>query len=588
MSEKVKVSYKDTPEPSYNLFSIRANAAEKEPLMREKWQHEMNEYFAHDSNREEFVLHDGPPYANGHIHMGTALNKTLKDLTVRIARMQGKNVSYRPGWDCHGLPIELKVIAEKGGELRDADPVAFKAACRAYAQKWKERQEAEFKQLGVWSQWENPYLTMTPEYEANILRSFATFVEKGHIERKGKTIPWCFSCQTVLANIEIEYADRKDPSCYVLFEAVEKQFKGRSLSFLIWTTTPWTIPLNRAVVLHPDASYAVVALDDNRAAIVGANLVEKLAATFDRELEILTTLHSSELIGARAQHPLVDDLQVPIISDHGVSVTDGTACLHSAPGCGPEDYLSGFENGLEIYSPLAPDGTYTDEMKPVELIGVSITEGQWWVLKQLKERGALLHKGSIKHSYPHCWRCQNGLIFRATDQWFCNLAQNNLVERTQDALERLHFIPSWGKTRLTSFLENRTEWCISRQRSWGMPIPALFNTQTGKEYISAAFVNAIADRVAERGIEYWDTVTIAELRADGILPDELAALSDEHIGKEKDILDVWFDSGVSHEAVITRDGKSFPLISILKGLTSIEGGFKARCSARWCSMTAFL
>lgn len=597
--QEKKPSYKATLNLPTTSFSIRAGAGDKEPALRAQWAEQgvEQQYFGSIGEQETFVLHDGPPYANGSIHMGTALNKVLKDMVVRSQRMMGKNVQYRPGWDCHGMPIEFKVAAEHG-QLRHDDPAAFKKKCRAYAAQWQQVQEKEFKELGVFAQWDDKYLTMQPAYQGDILRSLATFVEKGHIERKGKTVPWCFTCQTVLANAEIEHEDRKDPSCYILFEAKDMQYHAGwkekrnpsiplhtappefaettlSLSFLIWTTTPWTIPLNRAVVLHPDAQYAIVKLDDTRAMIVGADLVEKLAATFDRELEVLTTVHSSELIGMQAHHPLVDDLLVPIISDDGVMTTDGTACLHSAPGCGPEDYLMGVKNGLEIYSPLAPDGTYTHEIMPSQLAGMPITDGQWWVLKQLKERGALVHKGSIRHSYPHCWRCHNGLMFRATDQWFCSLSRNDLVNRARGALDDMAFVPNWGKTRLDSFLSHRTEWCISRQRSWGMPIPALFNNQTGQAFIAADFINAIAEKVAIEGIEYWDTVTVAQLRTDGLLPKELVDLADEHISKETDILDVWFDSGVSHAAVIKARGGTLPVDMYLEGSDQHRGWFQS-------------
>lgn len=576
MAETEKRSYKTTLNLPTTSFSIRANAAEKEPELRARWaEHEVQtQYFGRICEQKSFVLHDGPPYANGSIHMGTALNKVLKDIVLRSQRMLGKNISYRPGWDCHGMPIEFKVAAEYG-QLRYDDPAAFKKKCREYARQWQEKQSEDFQALGVFADWENPYLTMRPSYQADILRSLATFIEKGHIERKGKTVPWCFHCQTVLANAEIEYEDRKDPSCYVLFAAENKTHDGLSLSFLIWTTTPWTIPLNRAVVLHPDSQYAIVKLDDARAMVVGAGLVEKLSAAFDRELEVLATIHSSELVGMKVRNPVVDDLTVPVISDDSVLTTDGTACLHSAPGCGPEDYLMGVKNGLEIYSPLAPDGTYTDEVKPAALVGEPITEAQWWVLKQLKGRGALVHKTSIRHSFPHCWRCHNGLMFRATDQWFCSLSRNNLVDRSREELENVSFVPSWGKTRLDSFLSHRTEWCISRQRSWGIPIPALFNTDTGEAFLSESFVRAIADKVAEHGVEYWDTVTVAQLREQGLLPDALAVLPDEKIIKESDILDVWFDSGVSHTAVIKAQGGELPVDMYLEGSDQHRGWFQS-------------
>ncbi|MDQ5940561.1 MAG: isoleucyl-tRNA synthetase [Candidatus Dependentiae bacterium] len=568
--EKEQKSYKDTLNLPTTSLNIRANSAEREPALRTHWEEIglQAKYFEQQST--PFVLHYGPPYANGHLHVGHALTYVLKDMVVRSQRMNGRSVSAIPGWDCHGLPIELKVASETG-DLRMTDPAAFKKACRAYAMRWKEVQEQEMKELGICAEWDKRYMTMDPTYEADIMRGLATFVEKGYIERKGKTVPWCFSCQTVLATAEIEYAERKDPSCYIMFPLVNNPHRA----LLIWTTTPWTIPLNRAVVLNPTANYAVVGLADGREAIVGADLVTSLMPILGEGAAVLATIPSSQLIGMRANHPIVDGLTVPVIGDDGVSTTDGTACLHSAPGCGPDDYVMGIKNNLEIYSPLSADGKYTNEIMPQDLAGMPITDGQWWVLKQLQERGALFHKTSIKHSYPHCWRCRNGLMFRATDQWFCSLDKHHLVRRTQDALNGITFIPSWGKTRLDAFLGNRTEWCISRQRSWGVPIAALFNTLTGQHFLTPELIRGVADKVAVEGIEYWDRVTIAQLRTDGLLPAELTDVDDEHIRKETDILDVWFDSGVSHAAVIAARRGSLPVDMYFEGSDQHRGWFQS-------------
>jgi len=579
--EKEVKSYKDTLNLPTTTLNIRANAAEREPALRTHWE-AINlhaRYF--EKNGKPFVLHDGPPYTNGHLHEGHVLNNSLKDMVVRAHRMAGRTVSFVPGWDCHGLPIELKVAGETG-DLRVTDPAAFKKACREYSMRWKNIQETELKELGILAQWEQRYLTMDPGYEADILRSLATFTEKGYIERKGKTVPWCFSCQTVLATAEIEHAERKDPSCYIMFPLVlnehhehEIMADNRPVSLLIWTTTPWTIPLNRAVVLHPNASYAVVALNAERVVIVGAELVKSLMPILGEGATVLEIIRSNQLIGLRAQHPLVEGLTVPVIGDENVSVSDGTACLHAAPGCGPDDYVMGIKNNLEIYSPLSADGRYTADIVPQELEGMSITDGQWWVLKQLQERGALLHKTSIKHSYPHCWRCRNGLMFRATEQWFCNLNKHDLVTRAQESLNGITFIPSWGKTRLDAFLSHRTEWCISRQRSWGVPIPALFNTITGEHFLTPELIRGVAQNVAIEGIEYWDRVTVAHLRAEGLLPAALRAVPDEQIHKETDILDVWFDSGVSHAAVIVANGGTLPVEVYLEGSDQHRGWFQS-------------
>jgi isoleucyl-tRNA synthetase len=576
LMEKNPKSYKESLNLPTTTLSIRAAMGEREPELRAYWNENgvEQEFFA--GSGAPFVLHDGPPYANGHLHVGHALNKILKDIIVRSQRMLGRAVQFAPGWDCHGLPIELKVAAASGKRL--TDPVGFKKECREYVKQWQAIQEEEFKELGVFAEWDKRYLTMDPSYEASIITSLATFVEKGYVERKGKTVPWCFSCQTVLATAEIEYADRKDPSCYILFPVVGDAhlLSGiRTLSFLIWTTTPWTIPLNRAVVLHPDAQYAIVALDETRAVVVGAELVSSLAEILGAGSTVLCIVTSTHLIGMSVRNPLVAEIVVPVIGDESVSTSDGTACLHSAPGCGPDDYLMGVKNGLEIFSPLSADGRYTEEILPASLSGMLITDGQWVVLKELQEKGFLLHKSSIKHSYPHCWRCQNGLMFRATEQWFCNLAKNNLIARAQEVVNDIAFVPSWGKNRLDAFLSHRTEWCISRQRSWGVPIPALYNTQTGQCILSASFMCAVAAKVAVEGVEYWDRVTIAELRAEGMLPEECVAMADDDLTKEKDILDVWFDSGVSHTAVIAAREGVLPVDVYVEGSDQHRGWFQS-------------
>jgi len=470
--EKNVQSYKETLNLPTTTLAMRANMGEREPALRAYWDEQSlaTSFFAADG--EAFVLHDGPPYANGHLHMGHALNNVLKDAVVRSQRMLGKAVQFVPGWDCHGLPIELKVVQEQGAALAQ-DPASFKTACRRYAQQWKEVQEGELKALGVLAEWNKAYMTMDPGYEASILRSLATFTEEGFIERKGKTVPWCSSCQTVLAAAEIEYAERKDPSCYVKFKALADPkmallIGSRTVSFVIWTTTPWTLPLNRAVALNPDALYCVVLIDEYEAVIISSHWAERLGELFGPDARSSSLISGSTFVGMRVHNPVDPSIVVPVVTDVGVIPTEGTGCLHVAPGCGPEDYLMGIKNNLEIYSPVSASGCYTEAVVPKTLVGMPVSEGQWWVLKKLEENARLVAKTTIKHSYPHCWRCRNGLIFRATDQWFCNLNHDDLVERAQASLEEITFVPSWGKNRLKAFLEHRTEWCISRQRIWGV------------------------------------------------------------------------------------------------------------------------
>ena len=591
--EKKKNPYQDTLNLPTTEFSIRANAATKEPEFLQRWNNEDLYSKSWDKNKEnkKYVLHDGPPYANGNIHLGHVLNKVLKDIVTKFKRMSGDHVPVKPGWDCHGLPIELKVVLEG---VSPQDKSEFKKACRAYAKKWIDIQREEFKDLGVVMDWDNPYITMDPTYEANILRAFSMFVDGGFIERKGKTVPWCSSCQTVLATAEIEHKDRKDPSIYVLFpfakENIEKLFpeviKNNSeldFNFLIWTTTPWTLPLNRAVVVSNVAKYVLLKHPEKKLAfIVAEELADKICTVLGIEKEILATFDSKVLKGYKANHPFIENLQVPIILDNSVLLGEGTACVHSAPGCGPEDYFLGVKNNLEIYSPLSADGKYTSEIEPKELEGMPVADGQFWVLRKLVEKNLLLHKLNLKHAYPHCWRCHNGLIFRATDQWFCNLQKNDLIPNTIKEIGKIDFIPEWGKNRLEAFVNNRTEWCISRQRTWGVPIPAILCKKCDHAYISKDFIKQIATGVQKDGIEFWDKITIEEMQKQNIIPKDFkcssCANSDlNEFRKETDILDVWFDSGVSHYAVLDQDPKNLgvPADMYLEGSDQHRGWFQS-------------
>lgn len=583
-------------------FSIRALAAETEPKILKQWDDEkIYEKAMEKGNGKMFLLHDGPPYANGNIHLGTALNKSLKDFVTKSKRMAGYHVPYVLGWDCHGMPIEYKLMKDMGLEQSSAitDRVGFKKMCRDYASKWIETQKSEFKDLGVIADWTDPYITMKPSYEASILRAFASFIAQGYIERKGKTVPWCATCETALAGAEIEYKERKDPSCYILFaledSAARKTFpfafeknKDLTINLLIWTTTPWTIPLNRAVVLHPEAVYVVLqGRTSNEGFVVAKELADQVCKLFELPRIELAEFDSIVLKGKQLHHPLDPALTVPVILDNTVALTDGTACVHSAPGCGPEDYLMGLKNNLEIYSPLSPDGKYTKGIKPEELEGTCIADGQWWVLKKLAEAERLMHKASIKHSYPHCWRCRNGLMFRATDQWFCSLQKNNIVQQAVNATEATEFIPSWGKNRLQAFVQTRSEWCISRQRQWGVPIPALLCTKCNEAHLSEQVVAGVAEQVETEGIEFWDRVNAPELARLGILPADFAC---EECGNselstftlERDILDVWFDSGVSNYAVLRKDPRlDFPADLYLEGSDQHRGWFQ---SSLFCSL----
>ena len=597
MSSQEKKSFKQTLNLPKTDFSIRASAKTKEPELLERWRKEdlYNRACKQNEGEKSFVLHDGPPFANGHMHMGHALNRTLKDIVCKAKRMLGFHVVSVPGWDCHGLPIALKVAKELGVEkkIEEVDRIKFKEKCRAFAQKWIDIQSEEIKRLGVVTDWDNPYITMSPCYEGSIIKCFAEFVEKGYIERKEKTVPWCASCRTVLAAAEIEYKDRKDPSCYILFllensiaksifPELLKNNPKLEINLLVWTTTPWTIPLNRAVVLHPTASYVLLhGREQNQAFIVGADLADSVCKNIGVDKKIIKEFKSVLLKSKKVQHPYIENLSVPIILDYMVLLDDGTACVHSAPGCGPEDYILGIKNNLEIFSPLSVDGKYTDEIQPKELDGMSIEDGQIWSIKKMHEKGKLLHKTSITHSYPYCWRCHRPLMFRATTQWFCDLKKDNLVDRAIKEAEKLQFLPDWGKVRLTSSMASRAEWCLSRQHQWGVPIPALFCNRCDNPYISANFIRGVSKQVSEHGIEFWDKATIDDLINLGIISSdficEKCGNSDlSQFRKEQDILDVWFESGVSHTAVYDQYNQmEIPADLYLEGSDQHRGWFQS-------------
>lgn len=593
MSDQAKKSFKETLNLPNTDFSIRAKAKEKEPEILKRWIKENLYHAAFEKNKgigKTFTLHDGPPFANGHIHMGHALNRTLKDIVLKCKRMSGYNVISNPGWDCHGLPIELKVVKELEGEQEGSSVeqrVAFKKKCREYAQKWIDVQAEELKRLGVVTDWEHPYITMDPAYEGAILECFADFVEKGYIERKGKTVPWCSSCSTVLATAEIEYQEKKDPSCYILFpfdKAVsEKVFPGvAEVSLLVWTTTPWTIPLNRAVVIHPTANYVLLeGKEGGSAFIVAEQIADKICAEAGIEKKVLKTFAPETLKNLFVNHPYVEDLQVPVLLDNMVLLDDGTACVHSAPGCGPEDYMVGVKNNLEIFSPITPDGKYSEGIQPKELEGMSVFDGQIWSIKKMAEKGRLFHKSSMRHSYPHCWRCHEPLIFRATDQWFCDLQKNDIVKKSIEAAEKLQFVPEWGKTRFTSSMGSRAEWCLSRQRQWGVPITALMCLDCNHVYLDADFVRSVAKEVAKEGVEFWDIVTVEDLCNKKILPKKFSCSSCGNkdlskFKKETDIVDVWFESGVSHTAAkVQCPNLEIPADVYLEGSDQHRGWFQS-------------
>jgi isoleucyl-tRNA synthetase len=577
--DTVTVSFKDTLNLPQTPFPIRSNQADDLALIK-RWEEEKlyTATWHHNKGNEAFVFHDGPPYANGPIHTGSAYNKILKDIMTKAQRMMGKHVPITPGWDCHGLPIEIKVSQEHP----HADKTALKKACRAYAAGWIDVQRTQFKQLGILMDWDNPYTTMSPSYQAAIIRAFGTFIDRNLIERSNKTVPWCSTCKTVLASAEIEYQERKDPSVYVLFplapasaeQLLPSACSNKKVYFLVWTTTPWTLPLNKAVLLKPNITYVVLDIHGTYV-IVGEPLADTICALKGVEKNIIASCTSNRLAsaGSYAQHPFVETEQVPVLLDDSVLINEGTACVHIAPGAGPIDYEVGIQHNLAIYSPVTPDGRYTQDIQPTELIEMSVIDGNWWALRKLQEKGRLFHKATITHSYPHCWRCHQGLIFRATKQWFFDLEKHGIKEKATQATYHIAAYPEKSINRLRAMVQGRLEWCISRQRVWGVPIPAVLCTQCDTAYYTAALAEQVATHVAIHGIEWWDTATISTIMPHGFVCNMCKSTT---CTKEEDILDVWFDSGVSHYAVLMANPElGVPADLYLEGSDQHRGWFQS-------------
>ncbi|TVQ98608.1 MAG: isoleucine--tRNA ligase [Desulfovibrionales bacterium] len=572
--------YKKTLNLPQTSFPMRANLNQNEPKMLAFWE-ENNAYEAMIASNEgasTFVLHDGPPYANGHIHLGTALNKVLKDIIVKSRNMQGVRAEYVPGWDCHGLPIELKVEQEFKLKQKSVSTLDIRARCREYAQKYLDIQREEFKRLGVLGTWDDPYLTMKPAYEAATARELARFMAKGAVVRNKKPVHWCCSCETALAEAEVEYGEHGSPSIFVAFpmdgsrlDEVFPSLGDGPMSIVIWTTTPWTIPDNMAVAVHPEFSYSLV-LADGAHFILAEELVPRLRDIFGwRDVDVLGSVPGQRLEGLHAQHPFYDRPSPIVLADY-VTLEAGTGCVHTAPGHGRDDYETGLRYGLETLSPLDDRGCFFSQ---TELVGgLSVFQANPEVIRILEENGRLLAQEKITHSYPHCWRCSKPVIFRATMQWFISMQEDDLRGKAlREINEKVRWIPGWGRERIHNMIANRPDWCISRQRNWGVPIVALICKECGHTYTDSEWVFSIVDRFAghERGADYWFEAALHEVVPAGLTCPECASTSWE---KEDDILDVWFDSGTSFAAVLEQRAEcAFPADLYLEGSDQHRGWF---------------
>ena len=579
----MKVDYKDTLNLPRTDFPMRAGLAQREPEFLARWE-KMDLYGllrAQGKGRLRYVLHDGPPYANGHIHMSTALNKVLKDFVVKSRQMMGYEAPYVPGWDCHGLPIELQVDRQLGARKAQMDVLEVRRECRRYAEHWLSMQREEFKRLGVTGDWGRPYLTMNYAYQAAIVREFGRFATSRSLYKSKKPVYWCPDCRTALAEAEVEYADHTSPSIYVRFRLkgdlgdalVEGAGKpvGLPTWLIIWTTTPWTLPANLAIALHPDLDYVAVEYRGEVYLLAKGLLHDVMLNLGWKDWRVLGAIDPKRLERREAEHPLYQRASVLILADY-VTLEAGTGLVHTAPGHGREDYESGRRYGLEIYSPVDAEGRFTDDVG--HFAGLRVFEANQAVDEKLREASALLHESQITHSYPHCWRCKGPVIFRATAQWFISMEEEGLRERALSEVGRVNWVPSYGEERIRAMLEGRPDWCISRQRLWGVPIVMFYCAACAKPFATEQTIDQVARIFEQEGADAWYARPAEELLPPGTRCPHCK--SGGPFTKETDILDVWFDSGVSRAAVLERrQSLTWPADMYLEGSDQHRGWFQS-------------
>lgn len=565
--------YKDTLNLPETAFAMKANLPQKEPEILKFWDNRGIYQKIQEKNKgnQSYILHDGPPYANGNIHIGHALNKILKDIIIKYKSMKGYYTPYVPGWDCHGLPIELQVDKNLGAKKEDFDNLKRRQLCREYAEKFVSIQREEFKRLGVFGDWERPYLTMSYGYEASIVREFLTFVKRGYVYKGKKPVHWCPSCVTALAEAEVEYNDKESPSIYVAFQLKdpERLFGEKNTYILIWTTTPWTLPANLALAVNPEVDYVAVR-DKGRTFIVARENLEALRQKSILEGEIVKSVRGAQLEGLKAMHPFIDRESVVITGDF-VTTGEGTGVVHIAPGHGEDDYEAGLRYGLDIYAPVDDKGCFTEAVPGLQ--GQFVFKANEQIIEILRQKDALLGSQKIVHSYPHCWRCKKPVIFRATAQWFISMDLNELRQKCLNEIEQVQWIPKWGRDRIYGMLLNRPDWCISRQRAWGVPITLLTCKSCGAFVRDDGLFERIIRLTEQEGADVWYRLSTEELLGDKA---RCAQCGGQDFVKEMDILDVWFDSGVSHAAVLQRDSRlSWPADLYLEGSDQHRGWFQS-------------
>jgi len=575
MAEPIDI--KSTLNLPQTAFAMKAKLAQKEPELLKKWKDTglYGKILRKHAGDPTFVLHDGPPYANGNIHLGTAMNKILKDFIVKSQTMQGRLAPYLPGWDCHGLPIEIHVDKLLGDKKKDMSIIEIREECRKYALKYIDVQRTEFMRLGVLGEWDEPYLTMNPAYEAEVLRHLAAFFASGNVFKGKRPVHWCPTCRTALAEAEIIYKDKTSPSIYVKFPMVSDlgktypELKGRRVSVIIWTTTPWTLPANLGIAFHPEYEYAAFEAGPE-VYLVAKRLVPIIAEMLGvADPKVLVTIPGKDLDRLKARHPWIDRESLFVLAEY-VTLDDGTGCVHTAPGHGQEDFLTGLAYGLDIYTPVDDEGRFTPDV--AKYAGMNVFKANRVINDDMRRDGTLLKEGEIIHSYPHCWRCKNPVLFRATPQWFISMDKSGLRQRTLDEIRRVRWIPAWGQERIAGMMENRPDWCISRQRTWGVPIPAFACQACGEILADETTTLHVADIFAREGSNSWFVRSAAELLPSGTRCSHCGGTVFE---KEHNILDVWFESGASHNVLGHRPDLPWPADVYIEGHDQHRGWFNS-------------
>ncbi|HLY72796.1 MAG TPA: isoleucine--tRNA ligase [Planctomycetota bacterium] len=561
MAEK---SYKDTLNLPKTDFPMAANLTQMEPRIREKWEKEKlyERIQAARKGAPLWVLHDGPPYANGDVHVGTGQNKVLKDIVVKFRTMQGFASPYVPGWDCHGLPIEHKVVKELGPKARDMSKADIRKLCLEFARRYIDIQRRQFKSLGVLGDWDHPYLTIDPQYELGIIEVFELLWQKGHIAKRSRPIHWCIHDRTALAEAELEYRSEKSPSIYLAFEMTTRP----RTELLVWTTTPWTIPADVAVAVHPGLDYAICKFREGEA-IIAPQRLEEARKRFPIG-EQVGTIKGRDLEGQKYKHPLYGH-ECPVVLADYVTTTDGTGLVHTAPGHGAEDYETGLKYKLPVLSPVDEGGLFTAEAPG--FTGKQVFAANPDVIEALQKLGRLCSSEEFAHDYPCCWRCKKPVIFRATEQWFILIDHDRARQKALEAIQKTRWVPAWGETRIRSMVEGRPDWCVSRQRSWGVPIPAFYCARCRKLYFNQASFDAVKALFSRGGADLWFTTEAKDILPAGTR----CECGSTEFTKESDIFDVWFESGASHRSVLMKRSElHFPAELYLEGTDQHRGWFQ--------------